>query len=170
MDPQMTAQLFSFYDSQTGYFVGLTVEGSEQSAMDQLQPGWLFLQGRYDRLSQRVDPASGQVIDYQPARPADTDLVTHEWIGRRWVPVPTVAGLRAALVNNLTASALTLERGTDRLMRELVLSAPSHPAYARMAAIEAAVAPLRAAITAALAATTKDEIDSIRAQLSQTPP
>lgn len=160
---------YSFYSTASGMFDGLRFRGHEADALRHCPPGCALIEGAHDRLSQRVDLQSGQVIDYQPAKPEDTELQVWQWIGRRWVAVLTVAGLRAQLIDNLSASALALERGTDRLVREAVLSAPAHPAYARMAAIEASVAPIRAAITAAMAASTKEELDAIKAQLSQGP-
>lgn len=56
--------------------------------------GCAFIEGEYDHLAQRVDVATGEVIDWQPEKPAGDEYTDHEWDEqtKRWVPVLTLAG------------------------------------------------------------------------------
>lgn len=63
---------FSLYDTATGLFTGGRFFGPTHSLLDQLPaiPASLsYVMGEYDYLSQRVDPATGHVIDYMPPQP-----------------------------------------------------------------------------------------------------
>lgn len=147
---------YSFYSLGTGEFSGIVFSGREGEQDAHCPPGFGAIGGRFSAKTHRFNLET-LMVEAQPASgPPDTDPVE----------ASTVPGERATLVSKLQRVAAALERGTDRLLREAVLSAPSHPAYARMAAIEAAVAPIRAAITAAMAASTKEELDAIKAGLT----
>lgn len=65
--------------------------------------GFGILEGTYDHLSQRVDLDTGEVVDWQPDKPAGDDYTDHEWDegAKRWLPVLTLAGERRALVTRL---------------------------------------------------------------------
>lgn len=111
------------YDATTGDLL-YRFNGSD-SQLDANKPeGCGFIKGEYDGLSQRVDPSTGQVVDYQPPAPDDD----HEWIHddedgnrvRRWVLKAEVAERRAIKAAALQRIA-ELERKQERAMREHVL-------------------------------------------------
>lgn len=73
-----------------------------------------------DWRSQRVDLPTGDVVDWQPPAPADTELATWSWDAdaRRWVAQPTVAALwrqvRAERDHRLAATDWIALRGLER--------------------------------------------------------
>lgn len=87
---------WQFYDSTTGEFVGRTFSGPKETLAENTLPGCEAVPADAvaDPLSQRVDVASGEVVDYIPARPSED----HEWnlATKRWVLKPEVAARLAA--------------------------------------------------------------------------
>jgi len=88
-----------FYDPSTGIFVGKSVSVRDEDDMLLSKPDGLEAhEGDIDHLSQRVDLATGQLVDYQPPAPSQY----HEWNAelKRWRPsaaMMTDAESRAAL-------------------------------------------------------------------------
>jgi hypothetical protein len=113
---------YSFYDEITGLFSGRRFSGSERLIVKSTPAGMRAIEGRFDRLSQRVDIATGAVIDFQPPAP-DND---HEWRenvvnGRpRWVKK---ASVRAAEQRDKAARSriAELEASQQRAIREHLL-------------------------------------------------
>ena len=89
--------VWSFFSQSDGSFSSKTCGGDEIEAVAMAPDGHLPIAGAFDRLSQRVDLATGEVIDWQPDAPADDELRTWAWdeATRRWVAMPTLAALRA---------------------------------------------------------------------------
>ena len=93
----MPATAWSFYDIATGLIApGRIVTSSVAALAANTPPGYAAIAGAFDHLAQRVDPATGQVVDYQPPAPADDELRTWAWddATRRWVAQPTLAALK----------------------------------------------------------------------------
>jgi hypothetical protein len=99
------------------------------------------IEGVFDYQSQRVDLATGAVVDYQPPQPSPD----HEWNAstKRWQPSAAaqarVDGRRAAL-----ARIAALEAGQPRTVREAALGHAG--ALDRLAAVDAVISALRAAL------------------------
>lgn len=80
---------WSFYDQATGQISTRRYRASNDKALESNTPaGYVAIEGQFDHLSQRVDIATGTVVDYQPPQP-DTD---HVWNAerRRYVKKPEV--------------------------------------------------------------------------------
>lgn len=79
----------SFYDLATGILVGRTFSGDERHLT--VPAGLGVVPGQHDHLSRRVDLETGEVVEWAPPKPADTDLETWRWDdkSRRWVSEPT---------------------------------------------------------------------------------
>lgn len=79
---------YSLYSLETGLFTGCALSCSLDRLMDEVNvpAGCGVIVGVYDHLSQKVDLATGQVVDYQPPQPSSD----HVWdiSSRRWVYVP----------------------------------------------------------------------------------
>lgn len=143
-----------FYDLATGRLTGRTLSGlaellqantpAGQGAV-QVPPGTVL-----DARNRRVNLATGQVEPWQPPAPPDTELTTWAWddATERWVAEPTAAAEQQRIAQELTAAMAEREAGQARAQREILLAlargqaAPAE-AVARLAEIEAAVAPLR---------------------------
>jgi hypothetical protein len=67
--------MYSFYDETTGDFSGRVFSGSARLVALNTPTGYVAISGRFDRLSQRVDTKTGEVVDYQPPSPGDN----YEW-------------------------------------------------------------------------------------------
>lgn len=131
----------SIYSEETGLFTGVIVAVHDELLDANTPIGCKTLIGRYDHLSQRVDVASGTVVDYQPPQPS-TD---HEWNAdtKRWqltaAAQSKIDGHTAAL-----AQIAALEAKGARCVRELALGQAG--AADRVAAIDAEIAALRPAL------------------------
>jgi hypothetical protein len=118
---------FHFYDASTGLFHSSSVVinapfGHEETAQKNCPAGHNIIEGVFDPLCQRVDLATGQVIDYQPPAPS-TD---HEWnsAAKRWELSPAAqskAEARAAA----SARIAELEASQHRHVRDLLLGSLS---------------------------------------------
>lgn len=112
------------YDPATGIFDGRRFSSSDDSAIEINRRGLVAFEGDIDYLSQRVDVATGELVDYQPPSPDDD----HEWIHdddqghrvRRWVLKPEAIEQRArqAVARSRIAE---LGRKTERATREFLL-------------------------------------------------
>lgn len=138
----------SAYSLATGLFTGRQIDAWPELLEANLRPGEAWMEGAHDHLSSRVDLATGQVIDWQPPAPADTDLATHHWDAeiRRWVAEPTAKAMRLQKRARITALIRTAEQAADRPLRELLLDPTNTVARDRLTAINAEVAALRASM------------------------
>lgn len=157
-------QTYYLYDLDTGLFTGASFSGPEHDqAFRQLNtpPGKGAWPGQVSPTAQRV--VNGQLVAWQRPKPADTEHITHLWSDAQadWVPVPTFAGQRAAVIAAIKARIAQAEGTTDRWLRAQVLAQPADPAHARMQAIEDEVAPLRALLAQTQAALTPSELPSL---------
>jgi hypothetical protein len=134
---------WSFYDVASGALVGRTFHGPLAYLAQNTPPGCAAVEGVHDHLSQRVDLASGAVVDWQPPAPADTEFFTHAWVARRWVALPTPAERRRVDRQRLAERIAAVEAGQARALREAVLQTDPG-AVARLQAIEQQIAALRA--------------------------
>lgn len=85
-----------FYRLSDGIFTGRALTAPSLAALQANTPeGCGALLGVSDWQSQRVDLATGLLVDWQPPAPADDELRTWRWddSARRWVPVPTAAAV-----------------------------------------------------------------------------
>jgi len=137
---------FHYYDERTGVLHGDTLAinanaGHKEAAAANCPPGHKPIEGHFDPLSQRVDVATGQVIDYQPEQPSND----HEWDAqvKRWRLNPEMAAAAEARRTTL-AKIRELEAGQARAVREAVLTGDP----TRLAAIEAQIAELRRQLVA----------------------
>jgi len=121
---------FCFYDESTGLFTGNTFSAAsvdvDRIVAKNTPPGMRAIEGRYDHRSQRVDLATGTVID-------DPELsrMHHERDERR--KRRDVARAKIA----------DLERRQLRAQRELLLNPDNAEARARIQAIEEQISELR---------------------------
>lgn len=128
----------SVYSTETGLFTGVIIAVHDDLLDANTPSGHAALIGRYDNLSQRVDIASGEVIDYQPPAPS----ADHEWNAdtKRW----QLAAAAQSKIDNHNA-AMTgiarLEAAQHRAVRELALGRPA--AAERLMAIDAEIVSLR---------------------------
>lgn len=112
-----------------------------------------------------MDLKTAQVVRAAPAKPDDSSEFTWSWSEEfgRWLAEPTVMRARADKLAAIDQAIVRAEGGTDRALRELVLSsALPAPARARFLAIEDAVAKLRDLRARAISASTHEEIDALR--------
>ena len=144
---------YSLFDVTTGAFIGREFVGTTAALVINIPPGCAAVEGAHDHLSQRVDFATGQVVDWQPPQPPDDELRTWHWrtgpLGQsQWVPRLT------DLARTQQAQALVqqrmdaLERTQGRAMRELAITPGRSDARAALAAIEARMTALRAEFAA----------------------
>jgi hypothetical protein len=139
----MRLRTWHYFDRATGIFTGqqfsTSVEdGAELSVAANCPDGCGSIEGIYDTEAQRVDMASGLVIDYQPPQPT----LDHEWnvLAKRWRLTPAKQLARDASVT-AQGRIEALERGALRTLREVALGKPG--ATARLQAIDDQIAALR---------------------------
>jgi hypothetical protein len=79
------------YEIYTGLFTGARLSGDADFVARNTPSGMAVLMGEHDHRRVRIDPASGELMPYQPPRPSDNELVTWEWdvAAWRWTPKPT---------------------------------------------------------------------------------
>lgn len=144
-----------FYDAATGIFSGKSFSfpnGREDVLRANTPEGCSVFEGDVDHLCQRIDIASGKLVDYVPPQP-DAD---HEWngISKRWVRSASVEQSK----QSVTAARFRiseLESMQSRAIREHLLRPndrdpkDSKTARERLQAIDDEIAALRAAISAA---------------------
>ena len=92
-----------------GVFTGQTVAGSDESLMLRMVPEgmsvWRYESAPPDPLRWRVE--GGELVDYRPPAPLDTDREVWSWDASawRWVSSPTVSAARAAAVVQIDEAA-----------------------------------------------------------------
>jgi hypothetical protein len=111
--------LVSFYHRETGLLHDSQFMTNDEANVEMNTPAdHIAIDGHHDRLSQRVDIESGEVVDYQPAQPSPS----HEWneSTRRWELSPSA---QAAIARRAAARAriADLEAGQGRLLRQHAL-------------------------------------------------
>ncbi|WP_374245332.1 hypothetical protein [Zoogloea sp.] len=92
-----------------GLFTGGLVAGSDESLMLRLVPEGMSV-WRYDAAPpdpQRWRVEAGELVEYQPPRPADTELVVWSWDAEawRWASSPTPKAVRAAAAEQIDVAA-----------------------------------------------------------------
>jgi hypothetical protein len=121
------AMMWSVYSLETGLFTGERLTGPLAMVTEHLPAGFGLQEGDHDHLSRRRDP-SGEVVDWVPPKPADTDMATFSWdeAGRRWIGRPT----NAAIANDVRARRNALLTTCDWVLsRAMDLSEPVPPAW-----------------------------------------
>lgn len=132
---------FSFYHKETGLLNGCSFSTDDDTQLDgnfSLHLDHLPIEGDYDHLSQSVDLATGEVIDYQPPAPS----ADYEWntITRRW----QLGAAVQSKIEDHAASMVTItgdELRSLRALREFALGMPG--AEDRLKAIEAEIVAAR---------------------------
>jgi hypothetical protein len=139
-----TMLVVSFYHRETGMFNGRHLMVSDPALVAlNTPPDHIAIEGdHYDPLTQRVDVASGKVIDHIPPQPSPD----HEWnaISRRWQLRPEVTAKQQARANAL-ARITELELKALRALREHALGKSG--AHERLKAIDTEISDLRAILT-----------------------
>jgi hypothetical protein len=93
----------SIYRLATGRLTGGTIDAEATSPEEALallnDPSIGLVDGEFDWQSQTVDLATGEVVDWQPERPADDERQTWRWDSgtRRWVSEPTILAIGEAV-------------------------------------------------------------------------
>lgn len=156
----------SFAAADTGLFTGRTYSGPDELLALNTPPGTRAIEGSYDHLSQRLDLATGQVTDWQPPAPADTEFVEHRWdaASRRWQPHPTLAEHKRLARAAVQARIDAIEAQQPRALRELVLAgaqASVSPAWSELVRIESEMAACRTLLEDIDAALAADDLPPI---------
>ena len=88
---------WSFYRLDDGSLTGGSYTGPAEWLEANTPAGCAAIEGHSDAMSQRVDLATLELVDWVPSRPLDTAEATWSWDSelRRWVPTRTLAGLQA---------------------------------------------------------------------------
>jgi hypothetical protein len=141
---------YSIYDAATGAFTGQEVIANNDHTLRINTPeGCAAIEGQHDHLSKRVDLATGEVVNWQPPAPPDTDLETFEWDATtrpkrpRWVSKPTAKAIKQAKQARVQERMDRLEAKQARPLRELLLDPNDAQARAKLAALENQLAELR---------------------------
>lgn len=113
----------TFYHKDTGMLNPLSVMVTDDDAVRLNTPADHIpidhpVGGQLDHRSQRVDIASGNVVEYQPPRPSDD----HEWNAntRRW-ELSEDAASREAARSSALKQIRSLEASQDRAVREALI-------------------------------------------------
>jgi hypothetical protein len=114
---------------------------NDRALRDNTPAGLIPIEGTYDHLSQRVDLATGKVIDYRPDQPDDD----HEWNERlrRWTKRPE-AMAKQIQATRAQRQIERLEKQQARPMRELARNPGDAAARRRIDEIDAEIEALRA--------------------------
>lgn len=108
-----------FYDTETGLIRPRAVRCSPAQLKGNTPPGCSPIFGVSDPFSQRVDLATGEVVDYRPPSPGDDELRTWGWHAdtKRWVATKTVKAIakeaRAERTQRLAASDWVVTEATE---------------------------------------------------------
>lgn len=164
------------FDHVSGLFSGLEIVGDADFVAANTPPGmgvWSTDGAVPDALRHKV--IKGALIEYQPAKPADSDDV--EWVWRadvwRWMPQETAAmqlsRRKSAAAADALAEIAAAESSQARPMREildalLLGGVPPAPAVSRFEAIKADIEVSRSKHAAILAADTVVALDAIESQ------
>lgn len=133
------AGTYAFYDEKTGLFASFHKTFNNAKSLKVNTPdGYIALAGRYDSLSQKVDIATGKVVDYQPPAPS----ADHVWDGtkKRWL-LNEAAANKAAASDAARRAIAQLEASQHRPLREFALGVPG--AKERLQALDEQIAAHR---------------------------
>lgn len=133
-----------FYRLTDGVFTPSRLCTSDPAlAVANTPPGCAAWGGEVDPESQRVDLATGGLVDWQPPQPSRA----HVWdrTTRRWALTPEAAQREADRIN-ARRRIEALELAQRRPLRELALDASNQAALARLQQIETEIATLRPAV------------------------
>jgi len=142
---------YSFYDAQTGLFVGKTFSSNDEqhdTRRDPVKahtPEGLQSNRRYSRsLVKEGRSATGEVVDYQPVQPSPE----HEWNSdtKRWV-VSAAAADRTRKRTAALARIAALEAAQHRPLRELALNPQNADARKGLETIDSEIGGLRVSVT-----------------------
>jgi hypothetical protein len=140
MDKPTTMLVVSFYHRETGIFSGRHLMVSDPAMIPlNTPPDHIAIEGdHYDPMTQRVDVATGKVVDHLPPKPSDD----HEWstISRRWQLRPEIIAKEKARADAL-ARITELELKALRALREHALGKAG--AHERLKAIDSEIGELR---------------------------
>jgi hypothetical protein len=140
---------FSLYDASTGIFTSASVSVPLSDLDANIPTGYGCIMGHYDALTQRVDIASGLVVDYQPPQPSPD----HVWdiVKKCWSYVPTLADCKTAKQASInTHSAWLLSQVTSGYPDEEIQSWSKQEGEARAYSLDAlAPIPLLTALASA---------------------
>lgn len=115
----MSMRHWSFHQEETGEILDHHFSSTDDGQLLANTPlGSKCIEGHYDHLSQRVDLATGRVVDYQPPQPS-TD---HEWnaTAKRWQLTAAVVA-KAAVKNAALQRIAQLEVSQHRFARKALL-------------------------------------------------
>lgn len=131
---------WSFHHKDTGLFNGSTYscDNDKTPIAANTPPDHIAVAGVYDHLSQRVDLATGKVVDYQPPQPSPD----HEWNAetRRW-QLTAAAAAKGIAAETARAKIKQLEASQHRAVREALLG--DQAALKRLASIDFEIKTLR---------------------------
>lgn len=101
-----------FYDLQTGIFTGQSIGGPAEWVDANVPEGMGAWSRSVDIKAQRVDLETGDLVDYQPDKPADTADTVWSWdqTTRRWVASKTIAWFKRAKLDQISAIRETKNR------------------------------------------------------------
>ena len=110
---------YSFYHPETGQ-IHRQAFGTDDARMLKANTpaGYVATPGCLDPLSQRMDVATGKIVDYQPPSPS----IDHEWNAttKRW-QINAAVTAKAEAHRSALASIAALETSGVRAVRELAL-------------------------------------------------
>lgn len=130
---------YSFYDKATGAIHPTIFSSDDDSQLANNTPADnIAIDGQFDSLSQRVDIATGLVLDYQPPAPS----ADHEWnaITKRW-QLSAAAQSKIDNHNSAITGISSVELRSLRALREWALGMPG--AADRLKAIDDEITSLR---------------------------
>lgn len=89
-----------------GSFTGESFEGDPAVMALNVPEGCTPVEGRHDHLCRRVDVETGEIVDWQPPRPAGDEHTGYRWDDgiRRWVAVDTLAGRKRKLADQFNVA------------------------------------------------------------------
>lgn len=129
----------SFYRKDTGLFNGTHLIASDAKVVALNTPaGHIAIDGHHDHLSQKVDLATGHIVDYRPPRPSPDDEWNMET--KRWEP----SAAAVAQASKRAAAGARIEQmhiASVRALREHALGIGD--AAVRLKAIDDEIALLR---------------------------
>lgn len=156
---------YAFYDPKTGLLLDARVMLADSQLEANTPPGFVALEGHFDHLQQRVDVATGEVVDYQPPAPLDDEDRTWSWDTeqRRWLASPTLASLKRGQSAQIRGAMAMLEVDQARPLRECAIAyangtVPDRAALEQLEAIDAQMREHRDRLEAVAAAATAEEV------------
>ena len=141
---------YSFYDLKTGHFLqGYKTLGSESQLRDNTPDGFGAMEGVWDSLSQKLDHATGLVVDWRPVAPVDDAWLTWTWdeVVRRWISTPTDASTYMDKQAVIKAEMTRLEATQARPMRELMIDPTNTTERLKLEQIDLQLEALRFSLT-----------------------